>query len=143
MDTATGIFTFETQITGEFTIVYVDGLARLSLNLNSLVIYDLAANTPTQHMDVLPIIEDGRVLVPLRFVANALGAGIDWSNATDDRPLTIYITTNGGETISFGIGEITPELAALGMDVPAQLNNGRTMVPMRFSGVFRGCCHLG
>jgi hypothetical protein len=33
---------------------------------------------------------------------------------------------------------MTPELVALGMDVPAQLQNARTMVPLRFIAEFFG-----
>jgi len=136
-DRATGLFIFESQICGDFTITYVQTLRRLSLGLDSFNITDLADNTPVQVMDVMPVIQDGRTLVPVRFVAYALGAEVDWTSQTEDRPLTVYITMNG-ETLSFGIGEMTPELAALGMDVPAQLMNGRTMVPLRFVSEFFG-----
>ncbi|MDR0273059.1 MAG: copper amine oxidase N-terminal domain-containing protein, partial [Clostridiales bacterium] len=34
------------------------------------------------------------------------------------------------------IGETTAELSALGMDVPAQIIDGRTMVPARFIAEF-------
>ena len=67
----------------------------------------------------------------------ALGAEVDWTNATADRPLTVHLTANG-RTLDFAIGEITPELAVLGMDVPAQLMNDRTMVPLRFISEFFG-----
>jgi len=164
-DTETGQFVFETRTTGEFTIVYADNLIRLSLNLNSFLIIDLADNAPVQTMDVLPTIQNGRTLIPVRFVAEALGAEVDWTRgthgraaeggdqpATDDRPTLVHITraawassspqgerpAMNGETLTFGIGEITPALAALGMDVPAQVIDGRTMVPLRFISEFFG-----
>ena len=131
------VFTLQTNQTGEFTIAYVRNLIRLDLNLNSPTITDLAGNAPIQTMDVLPTTQNGRTLIPIRFISNALGADIGWSNATDDRPLTVDLTLDG-QTLSFGIGEITPELAALGMDVPAQLMGNRTMVPLRFISEFFG-----
>jgi len=137
VDTETGYFTITASSTGEFAIAYVEKLIRLDMNLNSPVITDLAGNAPTQVMDVLPFIQDGRTLIPIRFISDALGAEIDWTNATDDRPLTVYLTLNG-QTLSFGIGEITPQLAELGMDVPAQLMGNRTMVPLRFVSEFFG-----
>jgi len=122
---------------GIFTVAYIENLRRLSLNVASPNIIDLAGNIPPQAMDVLPVIQDGRTLIPIRFVAQALGAAVDWTPATADRPLTIHIILSG-QTLSFGIGEITPGLAALGMDVPAQMINSRTMVPLRFVSEFFG-----
>ena len=136
-ETQTAIFTLQTNQTGEFMIAYARDLIRLDMNLNSPTITDLAGNAPQQTMDVLPFIQDGRTLIPIRFIGDALGADIDWTNATDDRPLTVYLTLNG-QTLSFGIGEITPQLAELGMDVPAQLMGNRTMVPLRFVSEFFG-----
>ena len=131
------VFSVNVSTTGRFAISYVENLRRLTLSLSSFTITDLAGNTPTQTMDVLPIIQDGRTLVPLRFIAETLGAEVDWTQATAGRPITIHITRDG-QTLSFGIGEVTPQLAALGMDVPAQLMNDRTMVPLRFVAEFFG-----
>jgi len=131
------IFSAEASATGRFRIAYVETLRRLNLSLSSYAITDLAGNVPTRTMDVLPIIQQDRALVPLRFIAEALGADVDWTNATTDRPLTVHITIDG-QTLSFGIGEITPQLAALGMDIPAQIMNSRTMVPLRFVSEFFG-----
>jgi hypothetical protein len=49
----------------------------------------------------------------------------------------VHLTIDN-ETLSFGIGEISAELYALGMDVPAVISNGRTMVPLRFISEFFG-----
>jgi hypothetical protein len=133
----TGYFTVAVDVTGSFVIAYMPTLRRLALSPDSQIIHDLADNIPTQFMDVLPIIENGRTLVPIRFVAGALDADIDWTPATEYSPLTVHISVNG-ETLSFAIGEITPELQALGMDVPARLTNDRTMVPLRFVSEFFG-----
>jgi len=131
------VFSVNVSTTGPFAISYVQNLRRLTLSLSSFTITDLAGNVPTQTMDVLPVIQGGRTLVPIRFIAEALGTEVDWTRAAADRPITIHLTRNG-QTLSFDIGEITPQLAALGMDVPAQLINGRTMVPLRFIAEFFG-----
>jgi hypothetical protein len=117
--------------------MYVPNLVRLSLNLSSPIITDLAGNAPTQTMDVLPIIQNGRTLVPVRFVAQALGTNVDWTPGTNYAPLAVHLALNG-QTLSFGIGEITPELSALGMEIPAQIIDDRTMVPLRFISEFFG-----
>jgi hypothetical protein len=116
---------------------YVAGLRRFAVQQDSPVIRDSAGNAYAQMMDVLPIIVQDRILLPIRFIAYALGAEVDWSQATDYRPLTVHLTFEG-QTLSFGIGELTPELEALGMDVPAQIADSRTMVPLRFISEFFG-----
>jgi len=122
---------------GTFTIAYEENLRRLNMSFHSPTITDLTGNAPTQTMDILPIIQANRTLIPIRFVADALGADVHWTSATADRPMMIYITIDG-QTLSFGIDEMTPQLAALGMDVPAQLMGDRTMVPLRFVSEFFG-----
>ncbi|MCL2456678.1 MAG: copper amine oxidase N-terminal domain-containing protein, partial [Defluviitaleaceae bacterium] len=101
--------------------------------IGSPLITDLTGNAQTQTMDVVPMIQNGRTLLPVRFIANALGAGVDWNDARKEVTLTI----DGGSRI-LPIGIITPELSALGMDVPPQITNGRTMVPLRFISEFFG-----
>ncbi|MCL1863882.1 MAG: glycoside hydrolase family 11 protein [Defluviitaleaceae bacterium] len=118
----TGEFVFETAVTGEFTIVYVESLVRVVVTMGSPIIYDLAGNSPTVTMDVLPIIQEGRTLLPVRFVAEALGGSADWDAVSQEVSITI-----GDTSLSFVLGQIVP-----GMDVPPQSIDGRTMVPARF-----------
>jgi len=73
-------------------------------------------------MDVPPVIVEGRTLVPVRFFAESFGAEVGWDG--DTKTVTIIYEE---KTLSFVIGENAP-----GMDVPAQLLNDRTMVPLRF-----------
>jgi PelA/Pel-15E family pectate lyase len=127
-DSTTGMFIFETTIVGEFTIAYVAELQRLILTLDGYNIIDLADNTTTQVMDVLPVIYQDRVLVPIRFIANALNTQIGWN------PDTAEITLSNNDTVLvFRTGEIVD-----GMDVPAQNIQDRTMVPTRFVAEFFG-----
>ena len=79
-------------------------------------------------MDVVPIVYNSRTMVPLRFFSDAFGAQIDWNS--DTRTVTI---NHQGETLSFVIGEPSP-----GMDVPAKVTDGRTLVPLRFISEFFG-----
>ncbi|MCL2572205.1 MAG: stalk domain-containing protein [Defluviitaleaceae bacterium] len=131
------VFSVNTRNLGEFTVSYVANLRRLVLSLDSFTITDLAGNVPDHTMDIRPIILNNRALVPLRFIAEVLGAEVDWTNATSGRPLTVHLNLNG-QTLNIPIGEITPQLSSLGMDVPAQIIDGRTMVPLRFISEFFG-----
>ncbi|HTX56108.1 MAG TPA: copper amine oxidase N-terminal domain-containing protein [Candidatus Acidoferrales bacterium] len=47
-----------------------------------------------QTLDSAPFVEGSRTLVPLRFIAQALGARVDWNNETST--VTIYGGANGG-----------------------------------------------
>ena len=128
----TKIFTINVSMAGTFTFAYVENLRRITMQLDTPTIFDLAGNAPSQIMDQLPVIQDGRTLAPVRFVAYALGAEVDWLPATADTPLTVILTLES-QSITFEIGEM-----ATGMDAPAQLMGGRTMVPLRFLSEFFG-----
>ncbi len=53
---------------------------------------DATINGSRYTMDVAPFSVAGRTEVPLRFVAQALGAGVRWDSNSD----TVYISSNGG-----------------------------------------------
>jgi hypothetical protein len=108
--------------TANGTAVYVNGNTISDANGNILAV-----------MDVTPMIINGRAFVPLRFLAEMLGAGISWNETT--REVTLF---KDGEILTVPIGTNTPELTALGMEVPAQIVGGRTMVPVRFITEFFG-----
>ncbi|MDO4581689.1 MAG: stalk domain-containing protein [Bacillota bacterium] len=80
-------------------------------------------------MDVPPIIENGRTLVPVRAVSESMGAAVDWDSA--QRMVTVQ---RGGDTILLYIdsantyvnGQLVP------IDVPARIVNSRTLIPLRF-----------
>ncbi len=78
--------------------------------------------------DTPPVIVNGRTLVPVRRIAEALGATIGW----DDESQTVIIT-KGENTVVMVIGqkEYTVNGRIEAMDVPAQLMSGRTMIPAR------------
>lgn len=79
--------------------------------------------------DTPPVIEDGRTLVPMRFLFERIGANVDWDAATR----TALASLNGTE-ISFAVDNICARVnkASVTMDVPARLIDGKTMVPLRF-----------
>jgi len=80
-------------------------------------------------MDTEPFIIQDRTMVPVRFIAEALGADVSW----DADALTAVIVLDG-TTLRVPIGELVP-----GMDVPAMLKDNRTFVPLRFIIEALGC----
>lgn len=77
---------------------------------------------------------DNRTFVPVRFVAERLGAQVGWENDTQ----TVVIEKDG-HTVRMAVGSLTYTLDGVeqAMDVPAEFQastdgNSRTMVPIRF-----------
>ena len=91
---------------------------------------------PLEFPDQKPVIESDRTLVPLRAIFEALGAEVDW----DDETKTVS-SKRGETTVSLAIGSV--ELYVNGeakiIDVPAQIINDRTMVPIRAIAESYGC----
>jgi len=79
--------------------------------------------------DVSPRMENGRVLVPLRALAESLGTSVSYDNGTiniKEGNMTIKLTV--GDRRAYVNGK--PVL----LDVPATVTDGRTLVPLRFIG---------
>ena len=79
--------------------------------------------------DQFPIIDDGRTLIPVRAVSEILGANVDWNSDWYQAEITL----KGREIIV----PLYSDIAYIDgteheLDVPAQLINDRTMVPLRF-----------
>lgn len=79
--------------------------------------------------DVPPTVIDGRTLVPVRAIFEALGAEVEWDDATNTAK-----AIKGAKTVTVQIGSTTAYVdgAAKTLDVPAQTIDDRTMVPARF-----------
>ncbi|MBQ3022949.1 MAG: right-handed parallel beta-helix repeat-containing protein [Clostridia bacterium] len=78
--------------------------------------------------DVAPYIENGRTMVPLRFVSEAFGAQVDWDAATQTATIT-----SGENVVKFTLGNktYTANGVAKESETEAKLVNGRTMIPLR------------
>jgi len=84
-----------------------------------------------QFSDAVPIIQNGRTLVPLRTIFEAMGATVEWDEATR----TVKAST-ATTTVVLPIGSLAPTVNGLvwNIDVPAQIINSRTLAPLRFVG---------
>ena len=78
--------------------------------------------------DQPPVIENGRTLVPLRAIFEALGATVGWNEDTQT-----VTAVRGDTTVTLQIGSIvmTKNNEDIFLDVPAKLVGERTMVPAR------------
>lgn len=79
--------------------------------------------------DAKPCIENGRTFVPVRFIATALGAAVDWNSSTNTA-----VIQKGDKEILLKLGDskatVNGEEAIL--DVKPFIRNSRTFVPLRF-----------
>lgn len=79
-------------------------------------------------LDAAPYIEDGRTMVPLRFVGEATGAKFAWDNTAK------VVTYTRGTTkveMKIGVKKMLLNGEEKVLDAAATLQNGRVMVPVR------------
>ena len=86
-------------------------------------------NGAVKTLDAAPVIRKDRTMLPVRFVAENLGAAVAWDGATGTATLTsgdIEIKITIGAAAATVNGEEKP------LDAPAFIENSRTYLPVRF-----------
>jgi len=118
-DTETGLFTFESRESGNFTIAYVEDLTRIHIDENNLFLIDLAQGNFA--MTYVPtFVQDGQLMVPICAVGQMLGADVFiWMEQQ-----TVEIIYNWRRA-SF---DLTRD--DLGWTIPARFLNNRVFVPV-------------
>ncbi len=89
-------------------------------------------NGKSEQMDeegTVPVIQNGRTLLPVRAVVEAMGGSVEWNESA--RTATM---SHGDTVIRMTIGETTAYVNDLpaALDVAPIIINGRTMLPIRF-----------
>lgn len=76
-----------------------------------------------------PVLEDGRTLVPLRAIFEALGAEVSWDGETGT-----VTAVKGTTTVTIQIGSYVGWVGdtKVGLEVPPRILEGSTYVPLRF-----------
>jgi hypothetical protein len=83
----------------------------------------------SQEMDVAPFIRNGRTMVPIRAIAEAFGAEVEWKPATETVEIRLgdlFISMQIGNPVAMVGKKVTS------LDSPPIIENGRTFVPLRF-----------
>ena len=86
-------------------------------------------------MDAAPIIENSRTLLPIRYVAEAIGAQVSWNNSARKVTITLKETTIElwiGKNYALVNGEYKFIDATNTAVAPIIIEPGRTMLPLRF-----------
>jgi len=110
----------------------------LKLQIGNKIIY---INDTPKEIDVSPIIVEGRTLIPIRWVAEPLGAEVGWDG--NEKKVTVTLKDT---KIELWIGKSIARVN--GVDTPIDPDNpkvvpiikdGRTMLPVRFVVENLGC----
>ncbi len=101
----------------------------LTMKVNNPV---MTVNGVEQNIDDLetsPIVQNGRTLVPVRSIIEAMGGKVEWEQSSQTATLT-YNSDTINLTIGSTIADFNGEKNTL--DVSPVVINGRTMLPIRF-----------
>lgn len=85
--------------------------------------------------DAKPTSKSGRIMVPIRSLAEALGADVGWDSATAQVTLT---RANTNIVLTLGSKTAYVNGQAMEMDVAPYTSGGRTMIPVRYISEFFG-----
>ena len=122
-------FDFNTKITQSVTL-YAKWVEKAKTSIILTIGQkDATVDGKTVSNDVAPKIVNDRTMLPIRFIAEALGAKVDWIEESQ----TVKITAENID-ISLVIGEdfATVNGEKIDLDSPSFIENDRTYLPIRF-----------
>ena len=88
------------------------------------------SNDTELEMDIAPYVKSGRTYLPVRYVAEALGATVFWNNKTK----TATVAGANGTVLTLTIGSriMRNSNSNVQMDAAPEIRAGRTMLPIRW-----------
>ncbi len=86
-------------------------------------------NSKEVALDQPPVIENGRTLVPFRFIGEAIGAQIGWDGTKKE---VSYVFGDLSLVLTIGSKVAVVNGVKNNLDVAPKILSGRTMVPVRF-----------
>jgi len=96
--------------------------------LGEIILY---MNNKILQPDVPPLLQEARVLVPLRIISESLGATVNWDSGSGK----IEVELDGKKLgLTLGSTRVMVDGVPKELDVPPSLVNGRTLLPLRFVG---------
>lgn len=122
----------------EFTLTTGSEISKSQGQKNSMVLQidnpNVSVNGKAQEIDAgrgtTPLIVNGRTMVPIRAIVEAMGGTIDWEQTKQQITLTAR-----GNTVKMWLGKGNIEVNGVSktMDIEPFSQNGRTYVPIRFA----------
>ena len=116
-----------TKVIAIFTaIILIFSAIPITVSATSMNITVKVNNKTVAFPDQKPIVQNERTLVPIRFIAEALGYDVEWnktdnSAVIDDGKIILYIGTNKAKINGKSVT----------LDVASTVVHNRTMVPLR------------
>ncbi|MGO4547314.1 copper amine oxidase N-terminal domain-containing protein [Paenibacillus sp. 2TAB23] len=102
------------------------GFRSIGLKLNSK---EATIDEKDYKLEVAPFKLEGRTMVPLRFIAEALGAKVDWNK---QKQRITLVKENTKIELFIGKKEAYVNGKAITLDSPAVIRNNVTLLPVRF-----------
>jgi sugar lactone lactonase YvrE len=143
-----GSFTYTAQLTHGWNGIYITAIDAASNStvieyyvtvINKIVLQignqTASVNDEDVVLEAAPYIKNGRTMVPIRFIAESLGAEVGWDNTT--KSITIE---KEGIVISLQIGNVEAYIEKedvigrerITLEAPPEIVSARTFVPLRF-----------
>ncbi|MDR1531171.1 MAG: hypothetical protein LBS62_03140 [Clostridiales bacterium] len=113
------VFEFAVLRGGRYGLAVLPEARRVELAINKNTYH---VNGVQREADVAPIIYGGSTIVPIRFVAESLGAEVAWNAVLRSVSISLF-----GNLFNMTIGTVLH-----GMPVPPMIIDGRTFVPLRY-----------
>lgn len=110
------------------SIFFIMAALILTITCSAQAVPSVIIDNQALQTDSPPVIENGRTLVPLRGIFEALGAAVTWT------PSTQTVTAKKADVelkLMIG-GQAYKNNEPVALDAPAKLIAGRTFVPLRF-----------
>lgn len=110
----------------EYIELFMD--ASMVNKFNEPMIFVNVNGEEVEFTDQEPIIKEDRTLVPFRDLFEKMGTKVEWDEKTKT------VTADNGINVQLTIGSDIAKVDGkeVKMDVPAEIVNGRTMIPLRF-----------
>lgn len=105
-----------------------DHVIVMSIGSSEAYVNNLKTKIDIKNQDVAPIVKSGRTLVPIRFIAEKFGAKVDWNGLTST--VTILLEDKIVRLV-IGSDKMQVNGVETKLDVAAQVQNGRTLLPLR------------
>lgn len=114
----------------------VDDAKVIALQINNPMMEINGVAVPIDSDGTAPVIQDDRTVLPLRAVAEAMGAEVGW----DDPSQTVTLAMDGKQLkLQINSGQAWDQNGtSYPLDVPPIIINGRTMLPIRFVAEYFG-----
>ncbi|MDD2433179.1 MAG: beta-propeller domain-containing protein [Clostridia bacterium] len=92
------------------------------------LVKNVESQIDNENAEICPFIKEGRVLVPLRFLAENLAAQVKWEKQTDE-----VILSSEAKTVKFILGQEKMQVNGreVRIECPPEIIEGRTFVPVR------------